>query len=48
MENIIGKEIGSNKFYFDFSFSWGYFYFSAGYFFYKKLSNLFLMSKIII
>lgn len=35
MENIIGKEreavVNNNSYYFNFTFSWGYFYFSAGY-----------------
>ncbi len=38
MESIIGKGI-NEKFYF--YFSWGYSYFSAGYFYCKKIFNSF-------
>ncbi|MBP2032666.1 hypothetical protein J2Z42_001340 [Clostridium algifaecis] len=50
MKNIIGKGIEklNKNFYFEFSFSWGYYYFSAGYFFYKKIFNSFLMRRLII
>ncbi|MBV4417909.1 hypothetical protein KM800_00995 [Clostridium tyrobutyricum] len=50
MKNIIGKgtEKLNKKFYFEFSFSWGYYYFSAGYLFCKKIFGSFLMSKRII
>lgn len=37
MRNIIGKDINAK---FNFYFSWGYFYFSAGLFCFKKISNL--------
>lgn len=43
MKNIIGKGIESKKYYFN--FSWGYFYFSAAYFFCKKIFNSFLMRR---
>ena len=37
MRNIIGKDINAK---FNFYFSWGYFYFSAGLFCFKKILNL--------
>ncbi|WP_168198246.1 hypothetical protein [Crassaminicella thermophila] len=41
MEKLIRKGyVEQNKF-FSFYFIWGYFYFSAGYLFYKKIINLF-------
>ena len=52
MENIIGKEreaiVNNNSYYFNFTFSWGYFYFSASYFCFPKKLNPFLMSNIIV
>jgi hypothetical protein len=50
MKNIIRKEIEaiSEKYYFNFTFSWGYFYFSASYFCFSKKLNPFLMSNIIV